>query len=329
MMELQPIDTPPVTDVPVYSLATLNINGREDDNKSGVASSSTTTNMNILTYASPVGIRPHRVWALSLYRTTRTHANWFQHGGQEGQSSGDGDSGASEAGNAGEGAGARGVLQLLRRGHAPVVQLLGGESGRDVDKAEGCAAAGFPWRPAAVAEPEPEPEPEAEAEAEADSGSVEDASASASASSSSSSSSSSLPSSSTTTLSPLCPPLRLLPGCAAYYAVEQQGPAVNCGDHDVVFVRLTAILDGDSLDVDGNNNNNNNNKDQQQPAEAESKSKDGSSSSSDDEASSLAMTTAFLRAEGIISAAGRANPPTTTTTTPHATPAPRAPAAQS
>ena len=52
----------PLLDVPVYSLATLNGDG--------------STNMNILTYASPMGIRPERLWQISLYRGTRTHANF-------------------------------------------------------------------------------------------------------------------------------------------------------------------------------------------------------------------------------------------------------------
>lgn len=40
--------------VPVFSLATLNADG--------------STNMNIVTYASPVGIEPERMWMVSLYQ---------------------------------------------------------------------------------------------------------------------------------------------------------------------------------------------------------------------------------------------------------------------
>ena len=59
---LQPTERPPLLSTPVYSLATLNDDG--------------TTNMQILTYATPVGISP-RTWAVSLYRPTLTHANWL------------------------------------------------------------------------------------------------------------------------------------------------------------------------------------------------------------------------------------------------------------
>lgn len=40
--------------VPVFSLATVNEDG--------------STNMNIVTYASPVGIEPERLWMISLYK---------------------------------------------------------------------------------------------------------------------------------------------------------------------------------------------------------------------------------------------------------------------
>lgn len=40
--------------VPVFSLATLNEDG--------------STNMNVVTYASPVGIEPERLWMISLYQ---------------------------------------------------------------------------------------------------------------------------------------------------------------------------------------------------------------------------------------------------------------------
>jgi flavin reductase (DIM6/NTAB) family NADH-FMN oxidoreductase RutF len=102
---LTPLDAPPVLNVPTYSLATLNEDG--------------TTNMNILTYATPAGVSP-RLWAVSLYRPTRTHANWLKR-----QS---------------------GVLQLLCSPHSDLVYLLGGQSGTDTDKAAACAAAGFEWQ---------------------------------------------------------------------------------------------------------------------------------------------------------------------------------------
>ena len=68
---------------PTYSLATLN-------NDFGGS-----TNMNILTYASAVGIRPNRMWCVSLYRGTRSHENFAARGW--------------------------GVLQLLRPAHAPLL----------------------------------------------------------------------------------------------------------------------------------------------------------------------------------------------------------------
>lgn len=40
--------------VPVFSLATVNEDG--------------STNMNIVTYASPVGIKPEPLWMISLYK---------------------------------------------------------------------------------------------------------------------------------------------------------------------------------------------------------------------------------------------------------------------
>mmetsp|Transcript_68251 Transcript_68251/g.154404 ORF Transcript_68251/g.154404 Transcript_68251/m.154404 type:complete len:245 (+) Transcript_68251:79-813(+) len=103
------LEAPRVMDVPVYSLATLGPDGE--------------TNMNILTYASPVGIRPKRTWVLSLYRATQTHANFLARG--------------------------TGVLQVLREDHAQLIWHLGGtsSSSAEVDKRARCAELGFPWRP--------------------------------------------------------------------------------------------------------------------------------------------------------------------------------------
>lgn len=95
----------PLLDGPVYSLATLDEQGD--------------TNMNIVTYATPVGIRPERRWALSLYKDTMTRANFARR--------------------------RRGVLQLLREEHAPLAYFLGGTSGVDGGKAVACFIAGFGW----------------------------------------------------------------------------------------------------------------------------------------------------------------------------------------
>lgn len=70
----------------VWSLATLNVD-------------QTSTNMNIITYATAVGIKPERVWTLSLYKGTLTHENFMRTG--------------------------HGALQLLKRSHAQLVPVLG------------------------------------------------------------------------------------------------------------------------------------------------------------------------------------------------------------
>ena len=92
---------------------------------------------------------------------------------------------------------------------------------------------------------------------------------------------------------PLAPPLLVLPECAAYYWVVQEGEAVNCGDHDVVFVRLEAILGGHSFNEEEG-------EEEEEEVEAEQEGGTGRS---------LPMYSGYLRDEGIISAAGRANPP--------------------
>lgn len=97
-------ETPPLLDVPTYSFAT----------KDG-----TTTGMNVLTYATPVSVRPDRIWSIGLYKGTVAHEQFSKTG--------------------------RGVLQMLKPQHAILVSLLGGSSGRDVDKREECAKLGFPW----------------------------------------------------------------------------------------------------------------------------------------------------------------------------------------
>jgi flavin reductase (DIM6/NTAB) family NADH-FMN oxidoreductase RutF len=51
----------------VYSLATLNEDG--------------STNMNIVTFATPVSIEPRRVWAVSLYKHTLSRENFEARGG--------------------------------------------------------------------------------------------------------------------------------------------------------------------------------------------------------------------------------------------------------
>ena len=105
---LTTIETPLPLDSPVFSLATTDAH--------------TQPNMNILTYASPVAIRPHRLWAISLYRKTATYDNWRS---------------------------ARtGILQHLATHHAPLTQTLGGTSAKTASpraKADACAELGFAW----------------------------------------------------------------------------------------------------------------------------------------------------------------------------------------
>lgn len=96
---------PPLLDVPTYSMSTLNEDG--------------TTNMNILTYATPVSVRPDRVWSLGLYKETLSFQNF-----QRTRSC---------------------VLQLLTEKHIPLVKLLGGTSGREVNKQEECEKLGAGW----------------------------------------------------------------------------------------------------------------------------------------------------------------------------------------
>ena len=102
---LVPMEAAPVLTSPVFSLATA-VDGK--------------TNMNMLTYATPVGIRPQRLWAISLFRKTATHAAWSAGGG-------------------------RGVLQQLAEQHAVLTHVLGATSGADADKEAACEACGFGW----------------------------------------------------------------------------------------------------------------------------------------------------------------------------------------
>lgn len=117
----QATSIPPLIDVPTFSLSTTS---RGDD-------ASSLSTMNILTYASPVAIKPHRMWSISLYKGTLSHENFTKE--------------------------KRGILQLLRPEHASckgdddgdaqgnLIRVLGGSSGRDVDKKASCERLGFPW----------------------------------------------------------------------------------------------------------------------------------------------------------------------------------------
>ena len=110
--------------MPTFSLSTKTGNNDDDD---------AVSTMNILTYASPVAIQPYRMWSISLYKGTLSHENF-----------------AKEK---------RGILQLLRPEHAlckvddidggrhgSLIRVLGGSSGRDVDKETICEQLGFSWQ---------------------------------------------------------------------------------------------------------------------------------------------------------------------------------------
>lgn len=105
VLSLQLTSAPPLLDVPTYSLVTRDENGN--------------TGMNILTYATPVSMRPDRVWSISLFKGTATHDNFSRTG--------------------------RGILQLLAPCHAPAVRILGGSSSRDTNKKEECEKLGIAW----------------------------------------------------------------------------------------------------------------------------------------------------------------------------------------
>lgn len=102
---LQVTTNPPLIDVPTYSLATTDEHGK--------------TGMNILTYATPVSVRPDRIWSIGLFKGTVSHDNFARNG--------------------------EGVLQLLSPRHVDVVKLLGGSSGKDVDKKLECEKLGLSW----------------------------------------------------------------------------------------------------------------------------------------------------------------------------------------
>lgn len=60
--------------VPVFSLATVDADGM--------------TNMNIVTYASAVGIKPERLWVVSLYKVTSILSPFFIVGSRNSRSRG-------------------------------------------------------------------------------------------------------------------------------------------------------------------------------------------------------------------------------------------------
>ncbi|KAF6265514.1 hypothetical protein COO60DRAFT_1478956 [Scenedesmus sp. NREL 46B-D3] len=88
---------------PVYSLSSANAAGK--------------TTLNMITYASPIALRPQRKYALGLYVQSMTYQNIKETG--------------------------RAVLQVLQEPHAQLTQLLGKTSGRDIDKVAQLQQLGF------------------------------------------------------------------------------------------------------------------------------------------------------------------------------------------
>lgn len=107
-LKLTPI--PPLIDVPTYSLSTRGKDPSHDT-------------MNILTYASPVSVKPDRMWSISLFKGTLSYENFMRE--------------------------RRGILQLLTPGHADnmgrLIRVLGGASGNDADKRSECEKLGYAW----------------------------------------------------------------------------------------------------------------------------------------------------------------------------------------
>ena len=95
------------------------VNGNDDDTTIATSTKST-TNMNIVTYATPVSVSPDRVWAVGLFKDTLSYHNFCQTRSC--------------------------ILQLLTNKHIPLVKVLGGSSGREVDKQTTCQELGFAWK---------------------------------------------------------------------------------------------------------------------------------------------------------------------------------------
>ena len=115
-----PIPPPPPLSMPVWSLACPAV-PTTTTTTATATTTTTTTSMNIMTFCTPVSIQP-KLWALSLYHDTLTKDSFLstQHG----------------------------ILQLLTLRQAPLIPILGKQSGYDpqVDKAQECQQAFFGWK---------------------------------------------------------------------------------------------------------------------------------------------------------------------------------------
>lgn len=94
-------------DVPVWSLSTINQNQQM----------SQLSNMNLITYAYPISIKPKVKWAISLYKGSLTHRNFK--------------------------ASRWGMLQRLTTTHMNAFTILGKQSGNTINKIEALTSLGY------------------------------------------------------------------------------------------------------------------------------------------------------------------------------------------
>jgi flavin reductase (DIM6/NTAB) family NADH-FMN oxidoreductase RutF len=124
-----PTTLPPLFDSPVFSLATLcdfddndddknnkhnNIeeDDDDDDDNENCKRQYQRTNMNIITYATPVSFAPERIWVIGLYKPTISYKNFVRN--------------------------KIGTLQVLSANHIPIIPILGGCSDTNYNKQQLC-----------------------------------------------------------------------------------------------------------------------------------------------------------------------------------------------
>ncbi|KAL3939806.1 MAG: hypothetical protein SGBAC_005533 [Bacillariaceae sp.] len=206
-----PIPPPPALSVPVWSLAVKDDDdyddtndgdddGDADGNTTAIARKKTKTNMNIMTYCMPVSIGPPKLWALSIFKDTKTRELFLlDHL--------DDDSTPTTP--------KQGILQLLTKDHHALVPILGKKSGRDINKEQACAEAGWKWAPSPSSSPSsPPPPPSTSAE---ESSTEEDC--------------------------------QVIPSCSLYLqvqVVESCNSKMDAGDHWVVLCQIVNTGEWDS-----------------------------------------------------------------------------------
>ena len=188
---------PPLLDVPTYSLATINsstektTDSDDDANDANDTGTTGTTNMNVITYATPISISPNRLWSIGLYKQTKTYENFIQS--------------------------KKGILQLLSINHTSIVKLLGGSSGRDVDKCLECDKLGFGWISSHTDDDTDDGEDTTDGIDRIDE---------------------SWP--------------QVLPGCTCYIRLSLVGDMIDCGSHDVAICKVESMF---VVGNDGNDGN--------------------------------------------------------------------------